>query len=96
MKLAPLGRKESKTARDWDPRNHDKTVRVGTQRTDEKKSIANSRRISTLSDLYRRGHEANKCDQAARRMGADVPGDATTAQGQERDGAYLEPVTCLR
>ena len=75
------------------PRNHDKTARVGTH---EEKSIANSRRISTFSGWYRRGHEANKCDQAARRIGADVPGDATTAQGQERDGAYLEPVTCLR
>ena len=96
MKHAPLGREESKTARDWDPRNHDKTARVGTQGPNEEKSIANSRRISTFSDWYRRGHEANQCDQAARRMGADVPGDATTAQGQERDGAYLEPVTCLR
>ena len=30
------------------------------------------------------------------RAGADVPGDVTTAQGPEHDGAYLEPVTCLR
>ena len=30
------------------------------------------------------------------RTGADVPRDVTTAQGPEHDGAYLEPVTCLR
>ena len=30
------------------------------------------------------------------RAGADVPGDVTTVQGPEHDGAYLEPVTCLR
>ena len=26
------------------------------------------------------------------RAGADVPGDVTTAQGPEHDGAYLEPL----
>ena len=31
MKHAPQGREESKTARDWDPRTHDKTARVGIQ-----------------------------------------------------------------
>ena len=78
MKHAPNGREKSKTARDWDPRTNDKTARVGTQGPiHEEKSIANSRRTSTFSDWYRRVHEANQCDQAARRVGADVPGDAT-------------------
>ena len=65
MKHAPNGREESKTARDWDPRIH------------EEKSIANSRRTSTFNNWYRRVHEATQCDQAARRVCADVPGDAS-------------------
>ena len=96
MKHAPLGREESKNSQGLGPEKPRQNSQGWDPRTHEEKSIANSRRISTLSDWYRRGHEANQCDQAARRMGADVPGDATTAQGQERDGAYLEPVTCLR
>ena len=66
MKHAPNGREESKIARDWHP-----------PRTHEEKSIANSRRTSTFNNWYRRVHKATQCDQAARRVGADVPGDAT-------------------
>ena len=84
MKHAPIGREESKTARGWDPRTH------------VEKSKANSRRTSTFNNWYRRVQEATHCDQAARRVGADVPGVVTTAQGPENDGAYLEPVTRLR
>ena len=83
MKHVPNGREESETAREWDPRTHE-----------ERKSIANSRQTSTFDNRYK---EFTKQPRATKqRAGADVPGDVTTAQGPEHDGAYLEQVTCLR
>ena len=72
-------------------------------REERSKSIANSRQrraVPTAGEQAAIGAEEftkqpSVTKQRERRLGADVS-DVTTAQGPEHDGAYLEPVTCLR
>ena len=44
MKHEPNGREESETARDWDPRTHDRKSNANSRRTKAKISTRNARR----------------------------------------------------
>ena len=68
MKHGPKGREKSETARDWDPRTHEQTARVGTLGPITERAMPTAGKQSRRCPRATRGRNTRQCNSWRRQL----------------------------